>query len=176
LAANTSALADSRSAAEFLLRTCLPAMDNVSKVEAMAQEGNWMPKPHLPSTQFRTSISSWEVTEGEDTFSVRVWINHLAQQDHNICFVNFLSNNVNREEFLGFVIASLELTLFFDTRFAETQTRSEQYRIKSDRPNRIQLGIQSQIADGRVKSSSIMEMTRFVIPPAVPAAPPQNGQ
>jgi hypothetical protein len=175
LAANTSASADSKSAAEFLLKTCLPAMDSVSKVEAIAQEGNWTPKPNSPSTQFRTSNSRWEVTRGEEKFSVTVWINHLAQQDYNICFVNFLSNNVNREEFLGFVIASLELTLISDTRFAEIQMLSEQYRIKSDRPNPIQLGIQSQIVDGSVKSSSITEMIRFVIPPVL-AAPPQNGR
>jgi hypothetical protein len=40
--------------------------------------------------------------------------------------------------------------------------RWEQYRIKSDRPNAIQFGIQSQIADGSVKTASITEMTRFV--------------
>jgi hypothetical protein len=82
---------------------------------------------------------------------VIVWISHLAQQDYNICFVNFLSNNVNREEFLGFVTAFLELTLISDTRLAEIQMRWEQYRITSDRPNAIQLGVQSQIADGNVK-------------------------
>jgi len=177
LAANTPALADSKSAAEFLLKTCLPAMDNLSKVEAMAQEGNWTPKPVLnPSSRFRTSNSKWEVTKGEEKFSVIVWITHLGQQDYNRCFVNFLSNNVNREEFLGFVMASLELTLISDTRFAEIQMLSEQYRIKSGRPNPIQLGIQSQIADGIVKFSSITEMVRFVIPPVVPAAPPQIGR
>jgi hypothetical protein len=152
LAATTSALADSKSAAEFLLKTCLPAMDNVSKVEAMAQEGNWTPKSVSPPTQFRTSNSRWEVTKDEEKFYVIVWIKHLAQQDYNICFVNFLSNNVNREEFLGFVAASLELTLISDTRFAEIQMRNEQYRIKSDRPQPIQLGIQSQIADGSVRA------------------------
>jgi hypothetical protein len=176
LAANTSALADSRSAAEFLLKTCLPAMDNVSNVDAMAQEGNWTAQSHLPSTQFRTSNSRWEVTKGEEKFSVTVWIMHLAQQDYNICFVNFLGNNVNREEFLGFVTASLELTLISDTRLAEIRMRTEQYRIKSDRPNPIQLGIGSQIANGGVTFSSITEMIRFVTPPAMPAAPPQNGQ
>jgi hypothetical protein len=89
LAADTFALADSKSAADFLIETCLPAMDNVSKVEAMAREANWTPKPDLkPPSQFRTSNSRWEVTKGEEKFSVFVWINHLAQQDYNICFVN----------------------------------------------------------------------------------------
>jgi hypothetical protein len=176
LAATTSALADSKSAAEFLLKTCLPAMDNVSNVEAMAQEGNWTPKPDSPPTQFRTSNSNWEVIKDEKKFSVNVWISHFAQQDYNICFVNFLSNNVNREEFLEFITTSLELTLFSDTRLAEIQMRWEQYRIKSDRPNAIQLGIQSQIADGSVKTSSITEMPRLVTPPVVPAAPPQDDR
>jgi hypothetical protein len=176
LTANTSTLADSKSAAEFLLRTCLHAMDNVSNVEAMAQEGNWTPKPDSPPTQFRTSNSRWEVIKDEENCSVNVWISHLAQQDYNICFVDFLSNNVNREEFLEFITTSLELTLISDTRLAEIQMRCEQYRIKSDRPNAIQFGIHSQIADGGVKTSSITEMTRFVTPPVVPAAPPQNDR
>jgi hypothetical protein len=176
LTANTSTLADSKSAAEFLLRTCLPAMDNVSSVGTMAQEGNWTPKPDSPPTQFRTSNSRWEVIKDEEKFSVNVWISHFAQQDYNICFVNFLSNNVNREEFLEFITTSLELTLFSDTRLAEIQMRWEQYRIKSDRPNAIQFGIQSQIADGSVKTSSITEMPRLVTPPVVPAAPPQDDR
>jgi hypothetical protein len=84
-----------------------------------------------------------------------VWITHLASQDYNICFVNFFNNNVNREEFLSFITALLELKPFSDTRMAEIQMLQEQYRIKSDRSNPIQLGIRSQIADGTVKSSSI---------------------
>jgi hypothetical protein len=174
LAADTFALADSKSAADFLIETCLPAMDNVSKVEAMAREGNWTPKPDLnPPSQFRTSNSRWEVTKGEEKFSVFVWINHLAQQDYNICFVNFLSKNVNREEFLRFVTASLELTLISDTRMVEIQKLNELYRIKSDRSNPIQLGIVSKIADGSVEFSSITEMFR---PQVAPAAPTQNGR
>ena len=38
--ASRPALADSKSAAEFTLATCLPAMDDLSKVEIMARENN----------------------------------------------------------------------------------------------------------------------------------------
>jgi hypothetical protein len=179
LTVSTSAFADSKSAAEFMLKTCLPAMDDLANVEAMARADNWTPKPVSTSpaaNRFRSSHSNWGVTKSEETFYVDVWINHVGQQHYNICFVHFLSNNVNREEFIGFITASLELTLISDARLAEIQMRSEQYRIKSDRPNPIQLGIQSQIADGRVTVSSITEMLRFIIPPVLPAAPPQNGQ
>jgi|HubBroStandDraft_6_1064221.scaffolds.fasta_scaffold258736_2 hypothetical protein len=101
LAASTSAFADSKSAAEFLLKTCLPAMDDLSKVEVMAQEGNWTPKPlpsFLAANSFRTSASMCEVIKSEEKFSVQVWTNHFGQQNYNICFVSFLSNGVDRSE------------------------------------------------------------------------------
>jgi hypothetical protein len=89
LTANTSTLADSKSAAQFLLTTCLPAMDDVSNVEAMAQEGHWTPKPGSPPTQFRTSNSRWELIkdglmyedgEGvpEDHVAAHMWFNLAA--------------------------------------------------------------------------------------------------
>src|SRR5580704_11397633 len=101
VAASTSAFADSKSAAEFLLKTCLPAMDDLSKVEVMAQEGNWTPKPlpsFLAANSFRTSASMCEVIKIEEKFSVQVWTNHFGQQNYNICFVSFLSNGVDRSE------------------------------------------------------------------------------
>ena len=50
LAASTPALADSKSAAEFALKTCLPAMEDVAKVEVMARENNWFTFPPRPVT------------------------------------------------------------------------------------------------------------------------------
>jgi hypothetical protein len=93
LAASTSAFADSKSAAELLLKTCLPAMDDLSKVEVMAQEGDWTPKP-LPSgfadNRFRMSASMWEVIQGQEKLNVNVWTSHIGRQDYNICFAGLL--------------------------------------------------------------------------------------
>ena len=173
LTASTSAFADSRTAAEFFLKTCLPAMDDLPNIEIMAREDNWTVKRAPPSlladNRFRSSRSIWDVTKSEEKFSVDAWINHVGQQDYNVCFVRFLSGNVNREEFLSAITASLELTLFSDTRFAQPPSRNEYYDIKSDRPNPIQLGIISQ-PDSSVTVSSITEKLRFAIP--VPAARP----
>ena len=67
----------------------------------------------------------WDVIKSEETFRVNVWINHYEQRDLNTCFVSLLSNNVDpehffstnvdREEFLTFVAASVQLTLIYDT-------------------------------------------------------------
>jgi hypothetical protein len=186
LVASVHALADSKSVGEFLLKTCFPAMDDLSNVEAMAREGNWTPKP-LPSfitdNRFRKSHSRWDVAQSDDRFSVNVWINHLGQQDYNICFVNFLSNdvdrseNVDREELLTFIAASVQLTLISDTKFAQTNMRSETYEIKndritSDRAKPVRLLITSQ-SDAKVDMVGIVENFRFppVPAPATPSGP-----
>ena len=85
-------------------------MDDPSKVEAMAREGNWTPRP-LPDflvgkEAFRTS-RLWDVARDENNFTVDVWTSHLGQHDYNNCSMYFLSNNVNREEFLRSIAASL---------------------------------------------------------------------
>ena len=48
--------------------------------------------------RFQKSHSMWDVAQSADRFSVQVWISHIGEQDYNICFVNFLSNNVDRSE------------------------------------------------------------------------------
>jgi hypothetical protein len=71
LSASVPALADSKEAAEFVLKTCLPAMDDLSKVEAMARQGNWFALPPNPAID-RNSIapgSGWRVNK----FVVRTW-------------------------------------------------------------------------------------------------------
>jgi hypothetical protein len=155
------ALADSKSAAQFMLATCLAAMDNVGKVEVMARENNWTPKPLSQSPEankFRKSRSLWDVAQGEDKFIVNIWINHLADQDLNVCFVHFLNANVNRDEFLSFIAASVQLTLFSDTRFAQIQMHSESYEIKSNHPKVLELGIQSR-SDGNMMVASMRSMS-----------------
>jgi hypothetical protein len=173
LAPNAPALGDSKSAAEFVLKTCLPAMDDLSKVEVMARENNWTPKslPSRLSDRFQKSMSLWDVAQGEDRFSVTVWISPILQQDRNMCFVRFLSDNVSREEFLSFMSASVQLTLISDTRFVQIQKRSERYEIKSAKM--LELDIQSQ-PEGNVMVASIRENLRLPPLPSAPAAPSPN--
>jgi hypothetical protein len=183
VAASTSAFADSKSVAEFLLKTCLPAMDELSNVEAVAREGNWTPKP-LPSftanNRFLKSNSMWDVAQSDDRFLVNVWTNHLGQQDYNQCFVNFLRNNVDRtanvdrKELLTFIAASVQLILISETKFAQTNTRFEDYeltneRITADRAKPVHLLISSQF-DGKVDMIGIIENFRFLpVPPTPPS-------
>jgi hypothetical protein len=184
LAASTSALADSKSVAEFLLKTCVPAMDDLSHVEAMAREGSWTPKP-LPSSitanRFQKSHSRWDVAQGDDRFWVNVWINHFGEQDYNICFVGFLSNdvdrseNVDREELLTFIAASVQLTLTSDTGFAQTNMRLEAYELNNDRITRdrakpVRLLITSQ-SDSKVDMVGVIENFRPVRARAAPSGP-----
>jgi hypothetical protein len=57
LATGVPALADSQSAAEFVLKTCLPAMDDLSKVEVMARENKWTATP-LPTPPYVPASST----------------------------------------------------------------------------------------------------------------------
>jgi hypothetical protein len=84
------------------------------------------------------------------------------------------SENVDREELLTFIAASVQLTLISDTRFAQTNMRSEAYEINSDRITRdrakaVRLLITSQ-SDSRVDTVGITESLR-VRPVPAPAAP-----
>jgi hypothetical protein len=69
LVPNSSALADARSTAEFVLKICLPAMDDLSNVEGLAQENNWTKSPPVNLGRLRTRNSRWEVTQGGDRVS-----------------------------------------------------------------------------------------------------------
>jgi hypothetical protein len=164
LGPNSSALADARSAAEFVLKICLPAMDDLSNVERMALENNWTRSPPANLGTLRTRNSRWDVTQGEDRFSVQVWTQLV--QDFHVCFVSFPNNNVNRGEFLTFIDASVHLTLISDTWFAQTKMRSERYDIKndhitSDRAKPVEFDIISWL-DAKVDRVGIIENFRPV--------------
>ena len=54
------AVIDPKGAAEFVLKTCLPAMDDLANVETMARERNWFRLPYIPSSSKSVgSISRW---------------------------------------------------------------------------------------------------------------------
>jgi hypothetical protein len=124
-----TALADSKSSAEFTLATCLPAMDDLARVEVLAKENNWTDKtPANAGGKFIKSLSMWEVMQGEDKFTLQIWVNQLENfSPLNVCGILFAGMNVKREEFFDFISASVELELKSDT---QIQTRNELYEIK----------------------------------------------
>jgi hypothetical protein len=170
LIAGPSAFADSKSAADFLLKTCLPTMDELSKVEMMAREGGWTYMKPAVSLASQKSHSVWLVAQGEDRFVVSVWINHILQSDANICYVDFSSNEVNREAFFNYLSATLELTFLADTRFP--QIRNEVFKIQSAHPKGLGLSIQSR-TDGNVWMASIFETFVQAAPRPLPDGSPQ---
>src|SRR5258708_30977360 len=62
LAAITPALGadiEPKAAVDFLLSTCLPAMDDLANVERIAQEKNWFRLSDLPPTEHVTTTAHW---------------------------------------------------------------------------------------------------------------------
>jgi hypothetical protein len=170
LIGGSPAIADSKSSAEFTLRTCLAAMDDLAKVEAIARKNNWTAKTPPNSAALRnvTSRSMWEVMEGEDNFTVTIWTSHIGENlnlpPQNVCWVMFPGNILNREEFFNLISASVELMFISDTRFP--QARSELYEVKSDRITKLGLSIMSR-SDGTLMSASLQQFpSRQITPPA----------
>ena len=153
--------------AEFTLTTCLAAMDDLAKVEVMARENNWTNKtPPISAamSKIANSISMWEVTQGDDKFTVTIWVGIGAGPPRKVCAVHF-PGKVKREDFLNLISASVELTFMSDTRFP--QRRSETYEIKrnrSDRTNKLMLYIMSQ-SDGTLMNAMVSEVFARQIAP-----------
>jgi tetratricopeptide (TPR) repeat protein len=160
------ALADSKSSAEFTLTTCLAAMDDLAKVEVMARENNWTNKtPPISAaiSKIANSLSTWEVTQGDDKFTVTIWVD-VSGTPRKVCAAHF-PGKVKREDFLNLISASVELTFMSDTRFP--QRRSETYEIKrnrSDRTNKLMLSIMSQ-SDGTLMNAMVSEVFAWQIAP-----------
>ena len=169
------ALADSKSSAEFTLTTCLAAVDDLAKVEAIARGSNWTAKTSTINpavSKFMSSLSAWDVIEGENRFTVLTWMSHIGENfpPMTVCSVTF-RNNVNREEFFNSISASVELVLTVDTRFSQTGRQTQMYDIKSVRiakdRTKLVLSIMSQ-SDGSLTSAIVQEMRVFAPPPSAP--------
>jgi hypothetical protein len=154
------ALADSKSAAEFALTTCLAATDDPAKVEAIAREHNWTAQSG-PKTGI-IADSAWELVQGEDRFLVVIATITLTPP-LNFCSVAFLSKNVNRDEFFNVISASAELTFIRDR--TTPRSLAQTYEIKSDRRNQLMLTILST-SDGIVMGLDIMQ--------ELPRSPPRQ--
>ena len=156
LSASVPALADSKEAAEFVLKTCLPAMDDLSKVEAMARQGNWFTLPSNPAID-RNSIapgSGWRANK----FVVRTWTWIRDGAHDPTCFVALLGDpTIDRDEFFNAISAAVELKRIPDetdprSGGAQQRLRIETYDIKGDGPSRVQFKM-SVLSDGTVSSA-----------------------
>jgi hypothetical protein len=146
-------------------------MDDLARVEVLAKENNWTDKTPANSAaggKFMKSLSMWEVMQGEDKFTLEVWVNQFENLPPlNVCGVLFAGRNVKREEFINFISASVELTFKPDASFPQ----SELYEIKIHgrrRPAADRLGLYITISsrsDGTLMGAILSEMPRF-LPPA----------
>jgi hypothetical protein len=163
LAAGTSARSDAisgidpKSAAEFVLKTCLPAMDDLANVELMARKYDWFAPPNIPSnSKSVTSRSSWMV----NGFFVETWI----WTDENIpsCFVGFTYKETNRDGFFDAISVSVGLKLVSDRKLL--RLRQETYEITGEHPANLKMIFWSD--NGTVISAEIyMDMPRAKAPP-----------
>ena len=156
LGASVPALADSKDAAEFVLKTCLPAVDDLSKVEAMARQGNWFALPPNPAID-RNAIapgSGWRANK----FVVRTWTWIKDGAHDPTCFVALLGDpTIDRDEFFNAISAAVELRQVPDEADpraggAQQRLRIETYEVKGDGPNRVQFKM-SVLSDGTVSSA-----------------------
>jgi len=126
------AVIEPKVAAEFVLKTCLPAMDDLANVETMAQEKNWFRLPYIPSvSKSVASRSRWRA----NGFFVTIW----SWIDGNLpsCFIGFLPYiKVDRNRFFDAISASVELKLISDTTPAITVTDAS----GNARPSPLRLG------------------------------------
>jgi hypothetical protein len=174
IACGSLARADSKSAAEFMLKICSEAMDDFAKVTAVARDDLWV-EAAVPTIQkYETSKSAWTVTQGDQKFFVLIWVSLIGEEVKlpplKACAVNFPGNDVNRDEFFNFASSSLDLEFAMETKFP--RFRTEGYELKSCRPKKIVLSIMSD-NNGTVRMAMMQEMHIFAIPrrPA-PGAPP----
>ena len=144
-AQSAAALADPKSAAEFALKTCLPAMDDLAKVEAMARENNWLTLPPNPAVnpKFTVSKSRWRA----NGFFVSTWIWVNGNSPH--CVAVPPSKTITRDEFFNAISASVELKLVSDKTLGEL--RIETYEIRSDGRGKVHFSLAST-RDGGVSS------------------------
>jgi len=157
LNATSPALGDGKSAAEFALKTCLPAMDDLAKVEVMARENNWFRHPPLTFTFIDPKLSEmlksqtrWSATYAGRTFSVITGTNEIAKI-FPYCDIGindiYVHNNISRDEFFAAISASLELKLVSDGTYVPL--RIEYYEVKTGTYDKVHISIKS-LLDGRM--------------------------
>jgi hypothetical protein len=137
---------DGKSAVEFVLSTCLPAMDDVANLETMARENNWFPLPRVPSNSPHvTQRLRWRV----NGFFVATWV---WDEKLPSCFVGLGPfKKVDRNDFFDAISSSLKLKPISD-KMLQQRLRQETYEIIGERPRKL---LFSSTDDGTVSGASI---------------------
>jgi hypothetical protein len=149
MAASSPSLADSQSAAGFVLKICLPAMDELAKVDIIARENNWIalpPTPVRPGPRQVDHGSNWRM----GNFFVHTWV----WLDGNLptCFVGLHGENADRDEFLQAISASFQLKQGIQVS-VKPQLRLDQYEINIG-STKLEL-ITATMDDGMMSSARI---------------------
>jgi hypothetical protein len=162
LAATASALAESKSAAEFALKTCLRAMDDVGKVDVMARENKWFMLPPNPVANPPLFKSHTHWVAGR--YSVTTWINEKAGNSPHCLISLFRNEDINLDEFFATLSASLKLEFVSENNTA--RLRIVTYDVTST-PGNIQLNMAIQL-DGTMFSAAFYKVMRT--PPDLPVS------
>ena len=137
---------DPKAAVKFVLSVCLPAMDDVTNVERMAQENKWFHLPTNPSSdsKYTTVHLRWRA----NGYFVTTW----SWKEGNLpsCFIGIRPfKKVDRNGFFDVISACLELKPVFDT--TRSTLRQEMYEVARKRPLRL---LFSSIEDGTMSGVS----------------------
>jgi hypothetical protein len=151
------ALANSTTSAAFTVATCRSAMDDLGKIDAMAQERNWSAAPDDFATAQNNLVkirSAWKVTQGEDQFVVATGLSQIAGNipAGNLCMVMFPGMKVQRDEFFNALSSAMELKPTGNMTFP--QGRLEIFEIEGDGPTKLIAELMSQ-NDGIVVMASL---------------------
>jgi hypothetical protein len=143
------ALAAPDNPADFLLATCLGAINDLSKVNVMARENNWQAMPAGDAK------GAWTVTLNGEQIGLVTGAKPSPHGPTGVCGMTYPSKTLNRDAFFSKIFTSLQLKTFADMSFA--QGRMEMYEISSDGRTKIVLQIGST-PDGVVTLTSIVAM------------------
>jgi hypothetical protein len=162
-----SALSGPKSPAEFALKTCLPAMEDLTKVEELARESHWFalqPRPFNPN--LIADGPRWRA----NNFFVHTWtwINNGARSPHCFMGLPHSDNKINRDEFFNSIAASVELKPVSDETLPHV--RIETFQINSGEMSKVRFSIASTV-DGTLSSVMFYRLAT-----SAPAALPEAGR
>jgi hypothetical protein len=161
------AFANPTTAAEFTVATCRGAMDDLAKVEAMAEEQHWTTTSEgfAGAQNDRVTLrSAWTVTQGDDKFIVATGNSQIGAGTGNVCMVMFPGVKLQRNEFYNVISAAMELKAIGT--MTMQQGRMEIFEIKND--GRANLIFQlTSLNDGNVVMAGLETVNAPVPTPAV---------
>jgi hypothetical protein len=118
-------------AADFLLSTCLLAMEDLAKVEKIAQEQGWKRLAQPLSMELVKPRANWKTPD----FSVLITDYIFPDKGtYRNCFVVFLPNRVERDGLFEAISGSIQLTLESEKRFDQQHFRFDNYNIVGEGP------------------------------------------